>query len=225
MTTEAQELRGRIVELEKEIAELTKMARQYAAYGDVMRTVAMLPLKADESPSDFHDRVEAAMAFHGHNISSQAIRLITAAFVVQASQERERLIRMFDTIYRQRGGRGRKNMEDGCDCVVCSGARASQEILANEHTRRQDTENDPVVRARIAALDFPVRKALEDRDLKDRDLDEIRETVMETEQDLMELFTRLGLLNGGSIFEMLSVLLDKRLQVFDITDKNIHHLF
>lgn len=206
MTNVEQELKNRIIELERENKELAEVAMRYGTYGDVMRTIALLPLDATTKTTAFRDRVEVALMFHGLNVKSPKVKAIAQAFIEQVIPEREKIVRMFDLIFRQRRDGGLQRMKDGCVCIMCEGARASQKIIESESEIRESVANDPNVQMPLAAMDFPAKKVLENRDIP-----EMRESIEETEKSLADLFEDLNLLrdplDGGEVLAMLAEML------------------
>lgn len=206
-TTE--EMMYRIRELEENNATLRednellqKKAMRYAAYGDVLRTIAMLPLVAKRETDEFYTRIEVALSFYGLDTRGHHGRSICRAFLQSVMPEREKLVRMYDHIFRNRAGEGRQNQEAGCNCLICDGARVSQEILAMEKATREETKNDPEAEMRFSEMDFPVKRAMDNRHLTLQ----MKKESAEIEQLLRELFEEQELLPETGVLSMLRAL-------------------
>lgn len=183
-----EEMKQRIAELEHENADLLAKATKYATYGDVMRTVAMLPLSASQETTHFRDRVEVALTFHGLNVKSETGKALSRAFVDQVIPEREKLVRMYNLIFHQREGNGLANMKADCPCLICAGARTSQEILKNEEEIRTAAQQNPETEEKLRSIDFQAMKALEHRLTEEE-----KSGILEMQDNLVGLFQDLDI--------------------------------
>jgi len=103
-----------IAHLKAELQEMRLKAESYAIFGDLMKTMAMLPLTEQASVGDTAIRVHLALMLHGIPDRSREGQRITAGLMSMLGEERESLIASFLHTDRLRT---KDNGE--CTCPLC----------------------------------------------------------------------------------------------------------
>lgn len=107
---------------------LTEHAEDLAMLGSLCSSMALLPLRSDETPDEIKERLNLSLVVHGVDPGHPSYPLLHGAMFVHFAVEREKLIRGFIALgdFRERAGKPRV----ACECMVCDSIAAADIIRA-----------------------------------------------------------------------------------------------
>jgi hypothetical protein len=193
MTNEQNEIRRLQEENQKLLADnqaLMKKAQAYAVFGDIMRTIALLPFDSNPKTKSFEERIGSALTMHGVDAHSRVGIALRTAFLLSVMPDREKMIRAFHSVAKAREADGFPRTTPGCSCPTCTGV-AAVEQLGTEALHRSIEE------------DYPLTKVMEQR-LTDEEAQGMQEQV----DSLLRLFEEMGLLVITEVPDAVSTTLD-----------------
>lgn len=110
-------------QLMDKVRMLEDKAEGYAIFGDLMQSIAMLPLEETISVEETVARVKIGMMLHGIPSGSPQGMMITTGLLAILGKERNRLVVSFDHTRRSR------SRQTSCECEMCVNEEVAQRTL------------------------------------------------------------------------------------------------
>lgn len=149
------ELQEEIERLHRENEKLMQDQLGHLAFGDIMCTIALLPLDPNPSAVTFEDRIRTALLLHGLNPQTATFDRLRAGFLLAANSARVKTIRAFVAGQNALTDIGQPLTTPDCSCVNCSSILAAAKIMSEDPAQAEGHVND-----------YYLTKTLEERETK-----------------------------------------------------------